>query len=95
MKFGRMMHNHNISIHFEDDINRCGRSDTSPIGNVKMAISYKVIGQMSHNFAKYFVNCVLSFSRHCLNLRKIAMIECIPQSAPLNESDRKFNSLTL
>ena len=45
MKLGRMVYNDKIQVPFEDEMNRCGRTHTSPIKNVKIAIVYKVLGQ--------------------------------------------------
>ena len=38
MKLGRMMHNHKRQVPFEDGMNRFGRTHTSPIWNVEIAI---------------------------------------------------------
>ena len=52
MKLGMMMYNDNISIPFENGINRLSRTHTSAILNVKIAISYKMLGQTHLNFMK-------------------------------------------
>ena len=43
MKFGRMVYNHKRQVPFEGEMNRFDRTHTSPIWNVKIAISYKVL----------------------------------------------------
>ena len=45
MKLGRMMYNDKVQDPFEDGMNRSGRTHTPSIWNIKIAISYKVLGQ--------------------------------------------------
>ena len=53
MKLGRMMNNDKRQSPFEDGINRSGRTQTSSISNVKIALYYKVLGQVPKNLTKY------------------------------------------
>ena len=45
IKLGRMTYNDRIQVPFEDGMNRSGRTHTSPIWNIEIAISYTVLGQ--------------------------------------------------
>ena len=54
MQFGRMIYNDKIAVPFEDGKNWSSKTHTSAILNVKIAISFKVLGQTSLNFIKEF-----------------------------------------
>ena len=56
MKLGRMMYNDNVQVPFEDEMNRSGRTHTSPIRNVQIAISEaKFVNLLQISFY-YFVD---------------------------------------
>ena len=75
MKLSRMVNYDIRQDPFEDGMNQSGRTHTSPIWNVKIAIYYKVLRQIRLNFTIWYV---LSFNTLFRNLRNIALIECIP-----------------